>query len=396
MEKKKLIVNCATCDVRNITKNLLDAYEEIKISAATLLSSSEANELMAGYPVKIDAASVLSVPQGTVIKTVNGRLEIHGGEIEQPTILMVNGVVEIAKDAVESLKNIVSMQVNGKVIYPSNFEGKMPPMQVNGKTMCYPFDAIRLKASAVIDKIFLLRAKASKYYAEKRVLLLDKDIDLSVLDEKKTSFITKKAYIAASLLSDGIRFFDDETDIEEVPDGCTFIDDDVQLDADTIRKYGSKLLIAGNLTIAKDSKAALDQLAYVNVCGDVYVAECLAEKFQKLDARYGTLILIKGSLIADRGMLTINKAFMEKYVDGVTIADCGVVTLTADVTPEWISEKMQIRDCGMVTCADEQKAAVEEVAEDVGMIGMGENVKAFSGEGMGEEYKVIDASEYVF
>ena len=162
MEKKKLIVNCASCDVRNITKNLLDAYEEIKISAATLLSSSEANELMAGYPVKIDAASVLSVPQGTVIKTVNGRLEIHGGEIEQPTILMVNGVVEIAKDAVESLKNIVSMQVNGKVIYPSNFEGKMPPMQVNGKTMCYPFDAIRLKASAVIDKIFLLRAKASK------------------------------------------------------------------------------------------------------------------------------------------------------------------------------------------------------------------------------------------
>ena len=40
--KKTLKLDCALCDVRNITEELLSAYEKVKISAATLITNQAA------------------------------------------------------------------------------------------------------------------------------------------------------------------------------------------------------------------------------------------------------------------------------------------------------------------------------------------------------------------
>ena len=45
--KKKLQVNCAICDTRNITEEILSAYEAVQINAATLVTSPEAQAVLA-------------------------------------------------------------------------------------------------------------------------------------------------------------------------------------------------------------------------------------------------------------------------------------------------------------------------------------------------------------
>lgn len=398
MEKKKLVVNCVSCDMRNITKNLLESYEEIEINAASVLSSAETNELMAGYPITINSASVISVPANANLMQVNGRKEIRGAEIEKPTMVTVNGSLEITRGAEESLKNIISMVINGRVIYPSTLEGKLPPMKVNGQTVSYPGDAIRMKATAVIDKVFLLRAKPEKYYAEKRVLILDKDLDLSMLNEK-TQFVTKKAYVTESLLTDAVCHFDDETDIEVVADGCTYVNESIRLDKDTLRRYGKKLLVFGDVII--EDAAVFEQTEYLNVNGKVLVADALLEKLTEKKVIYKECQVVKGALIYEKEVVTIDQYFMEKYTDGVTIVDCDSVEISEETEAEWIEKHVRIYGCDTVTCTKEQKLTVEVIATDVNEISTGteemeEMEEADEDDKKYEGWKVVDTSEYVF
>ena len=57
--KKKLMVNVATCDIRDITEETLQSYENICINAAIILSSQKSQELIGRYGnVDMNAASV--------------------------------------------------------------------------------------------------------------------------------------------------------------------------------------------------------------------------------------------------------------------------------------------------------------------------------------------------
>ncbi|HHX21260.1 MAG TPA: hypothetical protein GX722_05665, partial [Clostridiales bacterium] len=46
--KKKLIINAAACDISKVSAETLEAYEQITVNAALLLSSPKARELMSG------------------------------------------------------------------------------------------------------------------------------------------------------------------------------------------------------------------------------------------------------------------------------------------------------------------------------------------------------------
>ena len=57
-----------------------------------------------------------------------------------------------------------------------------------------------------------------------------------------------------------------------------------------------------------------------------------------------------------------------KYSSGVQVEDCARVTLSEDLTPEDIMDKLHIEDCAVVVCTKEQEEAVNMIAEDVAMI----------------------------
>ena len=104
-------------------------------------------------------------------------------------------------------------------------------------------------------------------------------------------------------------------------------------------------------------------------------------------------------------MLFRSAAVLKKYPHGVRIEDCAKVTLSEDLSPEDIMEKLHVSDCAMIVCTKEQEEAVNMIAEDVAMIRIAGQDQEDSEDGMVDgilngffgklkDAQVINAAEY--
>lgn len=369
MEKKKLKVNAAICDARNVTEEVLESYESVDINAALILVSKESKELISRYDVSMNAANIGEAPADIELMVQNGKYEINDStSLAKSVALVVNGVLDIKTGSQETLDRFHSILVNGKVSYPSDIREYLPNISVNGKTEVYPADAIRLKSKFTMDKTFILRAESAKYYASKKVVIPDNSLDINSLVEKGVKFITKNAIIAEDLLEKVLPLFDPEVEIETIPVGYKYIGTEVLKDG-LIRKYGDSLYVDGDITITLDGEKALDKIKSLKVAGDVYILERLKDKFYSIDSEYGDLKTIKGTIMEDKASVKIDGRMVKRHKDGITIQDCATVILKDDITPDEIEEKLQFRDCAFIYCSEEQKSAVEVVSYDVAFIG---------------------------
>lgn len=368
MEKKKLKVNTAICDARNVTEAVLQSYESIDINAALILVSKESKELLSRFDVDMNAASVQEAPADVELMIQNGKYEITDGtNLAKTVALVVNGVLDIKTSSKEVLDKFHSILVNGLVQYPSDIEDKLPNINVNGKTETYPSDAIRLKNKFTVDKTFIIRAENAKYFARSKVIITDKTLDIEALVEKQLKFITKKAIIAEEILEKALPLFDAEVEIEAIPAGYSYIGTEI-LNNGLIRKHGNKLYVDGDLTITLDGERALDKVESMIVSGRVNISQRLEEKFYHIDSEYNDIKTIKGVIMGDKPSITIDARMVKKHSEGVTISDCAMVYLKEDISPDEIEEKLQFIDCACIFCNEEQKSAVESVSEDVGII----------------------------
>lgn len=368
MEKKNLQINAATCDTRNVSEETLDSYENISINAATILVSQGSKDLMAKYNVTMNAAEVIEVPKDVEIIVQNGSYDITNNTLfSKPVVLIVNGSLNIDTKSQEILDKFILIQVNGLVSYPSDIVDKLPVLKVNGTIEPYPADAVRLKNKLVIDKTFILRAKNKKYYVKNKVIISDKDLVLNALTNEGVKFITEKAIILDSILEEALPLFDEHVEIKIIPDGFTYADGGV-LDDVLIRKYGDKLYVDGDLVINIESEKALNMLTMLKVDGTVFVNDKLVERFYNINPLYSQMEITKGVAIGDRAFLTIDKDILDKYVEGIRVFDCGVVTIKNDVDPDMIDKKLEFIDCGIINCGKNQKNSVEVVSKDVGLI----------------------------
>lgn len=394
MDKKELVINSAFCDTRTATEEVLNLYESIEINAATVLVSKESKELLSRYNISINTAETIEISKDTEVITHNGSFEISKStKMSKPTILIINGSLEIKKEAADALKNIVSIHVNGYVSYPSDLQNQLPPISVNGTIESYPSDAIRLKNKQIIDKIFILKAKSTKYYAKNKIIIADESLDLSSLITKGTSFITKKAVIAENLLEDAIKLFEDDTDIMIIPSGYRYIEEETLNDF-IINKYGDKIYVDGDLIINSDSENALSKLTGIRVNGSILIVKKLVDRLLNLDVEYKDIKVIKGKIIKDKGNLSINKNTLSGITDGVTISDCGMVKISSDITPEEIEEKLQFFGCGYISCHPDQRGAVELVSEDVGFINDEDKAESADSSLYNKNTQVINSASY--
>lgn len=368
MENKKLVVNSAICDTRSVKEEILKLYEGIELNAATILVSETSKELLSHYNVTMNAAEVMEISENAEVLIQNGTFEISEGTImAKPTILIVNGSLQIKKNSEKALETFVSIIVNGTVSYPKDLQNQMPPLKVNGSIDTYPSDAILLKNRLTIDKVFILKAKEAKYYVKNKVVITDETLDISSLISKGSSFITKRAIIAESLLQNALQLFEDETDITLIPTGYGYVQGG-KLDDSMISKNGNKLYVDGDLIITKESESALSKLIGVRVKGSILVANKLTDKLLHLDAEYNDIKQIKGNIMADKGMLKISSHTIAGLDEGLTIIDCGMVQLDSDIISSDIEEKLQFIGCGVIACHLEQRGVIELVSEDVGLI----------------------------
>lgn len=366
--KKTLKVNCAVCDVRHITEELLNTYAQVKINAATIITNHEVQALLGRYGVKLNAASTLNLDEDVRFTSVNGSGRIFPGQTMagEKVFLIVNGALEIEAGSEEVLKNYAGIMVNGALTCPESMTGLLSAVTVNGATRTYPDGAIRLKNTAVLDRFFHLRAKQDAlYYASSKIVALASDINFGSLAEKNVRFVTRKLLVSESLAEAAVPLFDEKTDIVILPDGCAYVDDDAELNGTLIKRYGGKLYIDGRLTIGSDAAAVLDQVSYLQISDNLRVCRSLKDRVLEMDLTYDKLRVIGGVLICDRPALELTAALLSDAEDGVSIVDCANVTIAEDVTPELLKEQLVSITDSVVFCANkEQMSVVQALAVD--------------------------------
>lgn len=406
---KKMIVNCATCDMRTVSEETLQSYEQVIVNSAMVLVTAQTKELLNRYNVMLNAADVLEVPAGDDVRvnSHNGAYELTADAAPQAGVwamLMVNGALTIGEDALEAARAYQRIRVNGAVIVPKSMAGKLTNLSVNGSTETYPDGAIRLRRNAVIDKTFPLRVRENAlYWAARRLIFTDPELDVEKLMAKNVRFSAPKALLCESLAEAVTPLLSEETDILIVPGGTKFVNGYAKVDRRFIKKHGAKVYVNGDLIVEADGAEAFPQIEYLYVNGQVKIPADLVEAFEEIDAHYDELVIQKpyGKVIEDVVRAAVDTKLLEKYPDGVQVTDCAMVRIAKDVAPELILERLSIADCAKVFCTEEQEAAVSAVSKDVAMIGsmgdLGEDVMDLvtGSLHLNPNLKVINAADYV-
>lgn len=107
---------------------------------------------------------------------------------------------------------VCGMVVNGVVRYPESLSGSLGMLTVNGTSVCYPDDAIVLKNNAVIDRLFALRAKQRLYWTNKRMIMVDSQLEPEALKAKGAGFCAREVILAQSLAEGMIDLIDEQAD----------------------------------------------------------------------------------------------------------------------------------------------------------------------------------------
>lgn len=408
---KKMIVNCATCDMRSVSEETLKTYEQIVVNAASVIVTTETKELINRYNVMLNAANVMEVPAGANVKVSshNGAYELTAdgapreGEI---AVLMVNGALTIGADALSAAQAFHEIKVNGSVTMPKSMSGKLSNLSVNGSVNAYPDGAILLRRNAEIDRTFPLRVRENAlYWAARRLVFTDAALNVEKLQEKGVRFASKSAIVAEGLAEAITPMLSEDTDILIVPDGTKFVNDSVKMNRRFLKKCGKRVFYNDDLTVEPEAAEILPEIEYLYVNGDVKLPEELVDAFENAVDHYDELIVVKkaGKVIEDNVRATINKALLEKYADGVLVTDCAMVHINKDVPADLILERLSIADCAKVFCTPEQEAAVSAVSRDVAMIGGKDDDGDDEGIAglvagalhLNPDLKVINAAEYV-
>lgn len=400
MEKKKrYLLNCEVCDARKMHENLFDPYDEVVINADVLLVNEDARRNLSRYPIQLNVDNIVEAEGDVDVQVQNGWMELKCGQMPaRKTVLVVNGELAIWPGTEELLKNYLAIIVNGSVRYPESLSAGLTRMKVNGKTSVYPDDCIILKGSAKIDAYFPLRAEAgARYYAERRVVLLDEKLDVAALAEKQVRFETQELLVTESNVEAAVPLVGAATTLTVVPDGCAYVDevDGVSLDERLLRKYGKKLYINGDLSLDANSTPYLAQIEYLYVNGTVLLLPEQKDAFLTLNVDYKMMIVRSGLQIANRLKAFVGPDLLDETPLGIMIQDCVQVILEDDLTAGQIQEKLKFKDCMEIICSEAQKQAVQMVSENVARIntdpgkGSKEEEDAFDGVRINAESYVL-------
>lgn len=396
---KNKIINAAICDARNVTEESLSGFDSITINTSVLITGAHAKELLNRYPVTINTASFVDTSDGVSVQVINGKHEIGPDADGTDVFLFVNGTLTLENGSLEAVKRYHKIQANGKTLMPRSYKGQFRNISQNGRSLYYPDGAAILKANTEIDTLFIARSGGPIYYCPGRMFFLDTALDTAKLLEKGLRFSAEQIVIAECLAAKLLPCLDEEAELVRVPDGTRLLRESVDLKPKTIRKYGSKLYVRGDVSI-QDAEA-LSALEFLYAEGTVRVDRDLESTFDALESIYQELKITSPDIccLSERMEVKVGTAMLNQYPKGIQIEDCATVTLSEDLSPDDILKKLRISDCAVVRCSRAQEEAVHMISEDVAKIdaSMGSDDQAGPFDGLfgnSKDTQVINAAEY--
>lgn len=376
MNKKNFMLNCEVCDTRKMKEEDYSNYEKMMINTELVIVNGASKSILNRLPVMINQESTIEIPDDIeiVLKTVNGSYEITGSTmVQEHTLLLINGPLTIHQGTEEVLEKYEKISVNGSVRCPKSLEGYLGKLSVNGALTVYPDDCVLLDKAYVLDKYFPLRAReGGRYYAENRVIIQDRSVDLAKLAQKQVHFITKELIVPESLVEDCITVFDERADFVVVPDGMTLLYGDTVLNEQLVEKEGPDLYIYGSVRLDPecDIEALEKGLKKLIVKGKVTLRRSQESAFRKLAADYDRLeISWEGRTLENKASIRIDKSLLESTPEGVRVRNIATIKVAEDVTPQLIMDRLSIANCAKISCSEEQESAIAAIAQNVAKIG---------------------------
>ncbi len=368
---KKLNVNAAVLDLRQLSEETLDAYESCTMEAAVVLTNRRAQSLLAKKAVQLDAAVTINSEEEREVNMVNGKATLDGSSIpEKKQVWMVNGKLDIKPEAAAALEGYESIMVNGKLYCPASLASlALAKCSVNGKTCIYPDDAVLLNGVVKLDRGFLLRAQPRLYWTDRVFVAADPKLDAAALAATGARFTGPKAILTESNAPVLAPLFSDDTQLIVLPDGTAVVDDDLELNTAAFRRCGTRLYVMGDVTVADGTEELLKKLEYFHADGDVLLPAALEEAFCAIpELDYQELKLLEGHAIVGAPMLRLGRELLELYPEGITCVDCAAVDLDEGLEPDTIAKKFRFDGCAMVSCTARQENAVHAVSRDVARV----------------------------
>ena len=290
---------------------------------------------------------------------------------EAKQVLVINGKVTVLPDAAETLRQYEALVVNGKATCPASLAALFTEAAtVNGKLVIYPDEAVVLSGRSVkLDRAFLLRAQERLYWNERLFVAVDPKLDAAALAAKGCRFAAPKAVLAESLAETLAPLFTEDTELVILPDGTAVVDDDLDLTAAALRRYGTKLYVLGDVTVSADCIAALGKLEFFHASGTVTLPQEAEETFCAIpDLAYDELRVLSGHLFSGLPKLTLTPDLLAQYPEGIACVDCAKVRLDPALLPDEIAKHCQFDGCALVQCTEVQQNAVAAVSRNVAKI----------------------------
>ena len=367
-DKKDLILNTALADLRHVTEETISAYRQVKINAATVLTTPRVQELCARYGCAIDAAVLLSLPEDAPFAQHNGTFTLTPGTPFAPgTALQVNGTLIIQPGCEEIVENASALLVNGKILCPASMAALVQSKaRVNGSVMPYPDDATVITGSLSLDKVFLLRAKPGvTYFVSGKIKAVTSQLPVHELSDKKVQLIARQAIVLESYLTDLLPVLSDDAALTVVPDGWAYQDGDFPLTAEKAKALGGRMFVNGDLLVP--DAQALSACTALEVTDTAYVPKALASAFYAVCPHYGDLVLYTGYLLREEPTFTLTESFLLEHPEGVALCEAGMLSIQPNVNPDLLKERVTLlRGCGCVSASDRQKAVLLPVSQDIG------------------------------
>ena len=369
IEGKAYIINSDVCDTRKMAEDVFEGYSQIILNADVLLTNERSRAILAQYPVVMNSDITFDTEEELSVSTQNGDFTLHPGQAPQtPTLLVVNGCMTIEPGC--DLRAYRKIVVNGMLICPESLTASLGEASVNGAVESYPDDCVVLERIFVPDRVFALRAKENtRYYVQKKGVLIAKGIDVNALARKGVQFVTPEIVCAESDAEAAASLVDEQVSMTIVPDGCAYIKKSVTLDRRLIKKYGGSLYIDGDLTLDEESAPFLEELSYVYVTGTVTLPASLAEAFDELNGEFHHVEVRRGSVVQNKASVKLTSAMLAFAADGLTIRNCAQVQVDESISLEELEQAdLTIENCAQISCTPQQRGAIELASRNVASI----------------------------
>lgn len=371
---KDLSVNAVVLDLRKLSQETLDAYEKCSMNAAVALTTPRVQRLLAEKGIRLNVASCINEEDLSVkVNTLNGKVTLDDTGVPEGKVvlvLVVNGILTLKPETAAALEHYEKIIVNGKLYCPASLaSAALSKCSVNGEVSIYPDEAVVLNGVVKLDRSFLFRAQPKLYWTDWMFVAMDPKLDAPALAASGATFAGRKAVLTESNAKVLAPLFADDTELMILPDGTAVLEDDLELSAGTLRRYGTRLYVAGDVTVPEGVEELLGRMEYLHVAGDVLLPAALEEAFYGIpDLEYGSLRVLLGHAIVGSPRLKLGKAMLDLYPQGVTCVDCAMVGLEETLEPDVIAKKLRFDGCAMVRCTEAQENAVLAVSKDVAKV----------------------------